>query len=426
MKEELLHFLWQHKYLLQKELFTTKSEPIQIVKTGLLNRNAGPDFFNAQIKIEDKLWIGNVEIHIKSSDWLKHGHQHDSAYHNVILHVVWQHDSEILDPYNNPYPTLEIARLIPPNILKNYQKLMESKHEIPCSKIFRPLAAIKWENWINRLCVERLNTKVESIEFAFQKLDSNWDELLYQQMAIVFGQKTNAAPFEVLSKVVPYKLVNKYQDNLLSYQSILLGSAGFLKSSFIDTYNSNLQTEFRFLMNKHQIKPLDISIWKFGRTRPANFPSIRIVQWAECIRQHPHFFQNLLTIETISDIKRYLQIEGNQTIDIGDLHPRNQKSFVEKVFLSENMIHSIIINAIIPVLFFYGKYNQQEYLCERVFSWLQELPAEENHIIKQWNKLNIRFNYAHETQAMIQLKNYYCSKNNCLTCEIGNQILKLD
>ncbi|MCG9881197.1 MAG: DUF2851 family protein [Bacteroidia bacterium] len=426
MKEELLHFLWQHKYLLQKELFTVKAEPIQIVKTGLLNRNAGPDFFNAQVKIADKLWVGNIEIHIKSSDWLKHGHQHDSAYHNVILHVVWQHDTEILDPYKNPYPTLEIARLIPPQILKNYQKLMDSKNDIPCSNIFKPLPSILWDNWINRLSIERLKNKVENIEFSFQKLGLHWEELLYQQIAIVFGQKTNAAPFEVLSKVIPHRLMIKYQADLLACQALMLGGAGFLKGRFTNSFNHSLQSEFNFLMNKHQLKPLDISIWKFGRTRPANFPSIRIVQFTECIRAHQNLFQKLIGCERIEDVKRCLQIEGNQTIDIGDLHPNNKKSFVEKVALSDNMLNSILINAVIPVLFFFGKYTQQEFLCERVFAWLQELPAEENHITKQWNKLKISFNYAHETQAMIQLKNYYCNKNNCLACAVGNQILKLE
>lgn len=426
MKEDLLQFLWQHKYLLQKDLYTTKSEPIQIVKPGHLNRNAGPDFFNSHIRIGDKLWVGNVEIHIKSSDWLKHGHQHDAAYHNVILHVVWQHDTEILDHFQTAYPTLEIARLIPPHILSNYEKIMEAKQEIPCSSIFKPLPPLIWDNWLVRLSLERLSQKVASMQTAFEKLNGHWEELLYQQMAIVFGQKTNAAPFEVLSNLVSWKLLQQYKDDLLATQALVLGSAGFLKIELNQTYNQSLQQQFKFLAHKHNIKPLDVSIWKFGRTRPANFPSIRLFQWSECMRQQDNLFQKLVQSTTFNDAKKYVTISGKQKIDIGDLHPKNKQTYIETIQLSKNLVNSLFINAIIPLLFFYGKHTQQEHLCERAFNWLQEIPAEDNHIVKQWEKLNISLAKASETQAVIQLKNYYCSTNKCLACAVGNYILKVE
>jgi len=426
MKEDLLQFLWQHKYLLQKKLYTCKAEPIQIIKPGLLNRNAGPDFFNAHIRIADKLWVGNVEIHIKSSDWLKHGHQHDAAYHNVILHVVWQNDVEILDPYQNAYPTLEIARLIPPHILANYEKIMHAKQEIPCSEIFKPLPNLLWNNWMSRLSLERLAYKVEGMQQSYEKLNGHWEELLYQQMAIVFGQKTNAAPFEVLSKLVPLKILQKYKDDLLASQALILGSAGFLKGDMQNAFNQSLQQQFKFLANKHEIKPLDVSIWKFGKTRPANFPSIRLFQWVECIRQQSNLFQKLLHCQDYKEAKKIISIGGKQKIDIGDLHPKNKQSFVETIQLSNNLVNSLFINAIIPLLFFYGKHTQQEQMCENVYHWLQEIPGEDNHIVKQWKKLDISLHKASETQAVIQLKNYYCSSNKCLSCAVGNYILKVD
>lgn len=424
MKEDLLQFLWQHKYLLQKNLCTTKSETVQIIKPGLLNRNAGPDFFNSHIRIGDKLWVGNVEIHIKSSDWIKHGHQHDAAYHNVILHVVWQHDTEILDPYQNPYPTLEIARLIPPHILANYEKIMNAKQEIPCSGIYKPLPNLIWHNWLSRLSIERLESKVLGIQQSFEKLNGHWEELLYQQMAVAFGQKTNAAPFEVLNKVIHWKLFLKYQDNLMACQALVLGGAGFLRGRLANPYNQSLQHEFRFLATKYDIKPLDVSIWKFGRTRPANFPTIRLFQWAECMRQQSNLWQNLLQCERYEQAKKLLLVQGKQKIDIGDLHPKNKESYIETVQLSKELVNSIFINALIPLLFFYGKQTQQEHLCDRAFQWLQEIPAEDNHIVKQWKKLPIEIHKASETQALIQLKNYYCSLNKCLACAVGNYILK--
>jgi hypothetical protein len=426
MKEDLLQFLWQHKYLLQKELFTTSGEPIQIIKTGLLNRHSGPDFFNAQIRIGDKLWIGNVEIHVKSSDWMKHGHQFDSAYHNVILHVVWQHNTEILDPFNNPYPTLEIAQLISEKILNNYKKMMEAKQEIPCSSIFKPLPSIVWNNWLSRLSVERLEVKVAAIQQAHEKLNGNWEALLYEQMAIVFGQKSNASSFEVVSKVISYKLQLSYQSNLLARQALVLGAAGFLKGNLKDPYNLSLQQEFKFLAGKHGIKPLDVSIWKFGGIRPANFPTIRLFQWVECMHQHPNLFEELLHITDFTHAKKIIQINGKQKIDIGDLHPNTKEAYIETIQLSKDLINSIFINTLIPILFYYGKYHQQEHLCEKVYLWLQEIPAENNYIIKQWKKSGIRLQKATETQALIQLKNYYCNTKKCLTCAIGDYILKTE
>jgi hypothetical protein len=426
MKEDILQFIWQHKYLLQKDLYTTKSELIQIVKTGHINRNAGPDFFNSQIRIGNKLWVGNVEIHIKSSDWLKHGHQHDAAYHNVILHVVWQHDKEILDPYQRAYPTLEIARLIPRHILNNYEKIMEAKQEIPCSNIFKPLPPIIWNNWLVRLSIERLVQKAETMQMAFDKLNGHWEELLHQQIAIVFGQKTNAAPFEVLSKITTWKLLQQYKEDLLSSQALVLGSAGFLKTELNQPFNQSLQQQFKYLAHKHNIKPLDVSIWNYGKTRPANFPSIRLFQWAECMRQQVNLFQKLLECDNYTEAKKCITLSGMQKIDVGDLHPKSKKTYIETIHLSKNLVNSLFINAIIPLLFFYGKHTQQEHLCERVFNWLQEIPAEENHIVKQWEKLNISMSKASETQAVIQLKNYYCTTNKCLACAVGNYLLKIE
>jgi hypothetical protein len=264
------------------------------------------------------------------------------------------------------------------------------------------------------------------MQMAFDKLNGHWEELLHQQIAIVFGQKTNAAPFEVLSKMISWKLLQQYKEDLLSYQALVLGSAGFLKLELSQPYNQSLQQQFKYLAHKHNIKPLDVSIWNYGKTRPANFPSIRLFQWAECMRQQENLFQKLLECVHYTDAKKCITLSGRQKIDIGDLHPKSKKPYIKTIHLSKNLVNSLFINAIIPLLFFYGKHSQQEYLCERMFNWLQEIPAEENHIVKQWEKLNISMSKASETQAVIQLKNYYCNTNKCLECAVGNYLLKIE
>lgn len=424
MNEDLLQFVWQYKYLLHKPLITTDGKPLQIINPGLLNKGAGPDFFNAQIRLDNAIWVGNVEIHIKSSDWIKHKHFLDKAYDNVILHVVWEHDTEIINREGEFIPTLEIKNLLSKEMMVNYQKLMLGNYDIPCSPIFKKPPTIEWTFWIEKLSIERLEQKHENLCKHLTNLNGNWEALLYHQTAIAFGQKTNSLPFELLSLNLPNSILQKYKSDLISIQSLVLGTAGFLNKKMSNEYNQTLQNNFQYLSKKHEIQCIENSIWKFGKTRPANFPTLRLFQFAEWVRINPNPFSNFLQCKTVKDLKKILNQKGNQNVDIGDLHPKGKQSQVERISIAESFIDSLLINAIIPVLFAYGKNNQLYWLCNRVQDWTGEISAEENHIIKQWQTLGICCNKAKETQALIQLKNYYCINKKCLSCAIGNQLLK--
>lgn len=424
MNEDLLQFVWQYKYLLNKKLITTDGRPLEIIKPGLLNNGSGPDFFNAQIRLSNATWVGNVEVHIKSSDWIKHKHHLDKAYDNVILHVVWEHDTEIINQDGEFIPTLEIKNLLSKEMMVNYQNLMLGNYDIPCSPIFQKLPAVEWTFWIEKLSVERLEKKHDNLFETLNKLNGNWEALLYHQIATAFGQKTNAMPFELLSFQLPNSILAKYTSDLISIQSLVLGTAGFLNKKMSNEYNQTLQNNFNFLSKKHELKCLDNSIWKFGRTRPKNFPTIRLFQFAEWMRTNPSPLSQYIKCNTVKEVKSITNIKGNQQVDIGDLHPNGKETHIEKVSISESFVDSILINAIIPVLFAYGKHNQLYWLCNKVQDWTGEINAEENHITKQWEKLGIFTTNAKESQALIQLKNYYCLHKKCLSCAIGNQLLK--
>jgi len=424
MNEDLLQFIWQHKYLLHNQLKTVQGQPIEIIKPGLLNKDAGPDFFNAQIRIDKTLWAGNVEVHIKSSDWHKHGHQKDSAYHNVILHIVWENDEIVLNNQFEEIPTLEMKSLVQTETLQIYQELLLRKSIIPCEPIFSLPEIEIWQMWLERLSIERLEKKHALIVSKLKNCNGHWEEVLFKQIAIGFGQKINALPFELLTTNLPWNLLIKYQGQQTSFQALILGTAGFLGHTLHDQYNQSLQKEFHYLSKKHKLQIMDVSVWKFGKTRPANFPTIRLFQFAELVYSLPHLLQIIVGCRHYQDLLKIFDFKGTQMIAIGDLHPKGKDSHLERIFLSNNLTESLIINVIIPVVFSYGKFSQQESLCNKAIDWLQEVPPESNNIVSFWNKLGVSCKKAKETQALIQLKNYYCDQNKCLQCAIGNHLLK--
>ncbi|MDZ4669014.1 MAG: DUF2851 family protein [bacterium] len=424
MNEDLLQFVWKNKYLLSQNLVTTHGQNLQIIKTGLLNKESGPDFFNAQVKLGDTLWVGNIEIHIKSSDWIRHKHHHDKAYENVILHVVWICDLDIKSTTGEIIPTLEIKDLISPEMLSKYEQIFAGSYDIPCTSIFKPISTIEWTFWLDRLAIERLESKLNKLYQMLSTLNGNWEALLFHQIAQAFGQKINAIPFELLSLELSPNILVKYKDDLISHQALVLGTAGFLDKKLNNEYNKSLQSCYHYLKQKHGLQTLDYSIWKFGKTRPANFPTLRLFQLAEWMRNDPLPLSNYIHCKTVKDLKRKLVKKGSQKVDIGELHPRRNYDYADTISISEDFVDSIIINAIIPVLFGYGKQQQLDWLCERVQGWASEISAEKNHIIQQWKKLGVSCVNAQESQALIQLKNYYCTNKLCLQCAVGNFLLK--
>jgi hypothetical protein len=421
MNEDFLHHLWKFRLYNSIGLKTTVGEELQILKTGQHNTDGGPDFFNSQIKIGKTKWAGNVEVHLKSSDWKKHAHDKDGAYKNVILHVVYENDEDVFSSDGNKIAALELKDRFNPKIYENYLKLIESKEWIPCQKYISNVDRITITSWLERLLVERLESKTQLILDSLKLNRNNWEETFYQHLAKNFGFKTNAVPFELLVKSLQLNYLAKHKDHLLQIEALLYGQAGLLDKKFKDDYPNALKKEYAFLQKKYSLKPIDGSLWKFLRLRPGNFPTIRIAQFAQLIYKSSKLFSKILEQEDIEVIKSFFEVS---TSDYWKSHFTFDKpSTNREKTLGNDSAAIIIINTIVPLIFAYGKQWQSAEHEERVLQMLEQLSPEKNSIIDNWNDLGIKAVNAADTQSLLQLKNEYCSKKKCLVCGIGSKII---
>jgi hypothetical protein len=421
MKEDLLHFIWQSKTLMKQPLKTTNGQHILIVNPGTLNTDAGPDFFNAKVKIDDTLWAGNIEIHINSSDWKNHKHQSDKKYNNVILHVVYHHDAEVFYDNGTPIPTLEIKNSIPPLILRKYQQLQLQQNTIACEKILVLPSSLNLTNWLERLLIERLQDKCEFFESLLTQNNNHWDESFYTITARYFGMKTNAQPFEWLAQNLPLSVLAKHKNSLIQVEALVFGVAGFLEDDYKNPYINLMKREFDFLRTKYNLKPIDKSVWKFSKTRPANFPSVRLAQFASLIYQSSHLLSKVLDAKNIQELIKLYAINPNKKLNPFLFITHQTKA--KQTTIGKSSIELLLINTVLPVLFLYGKRNDKEELSERALNFYEDIKSENNAISRFWQSLGIEVKSSFESQALIQLKNKYCNELKCLSCNIGKEIL---
>ena len=423
MKEDLIQFLWEQKFFAGKELTCTNGQRLYVSHTGTKNTDAGPDFFNARLKINDLEWAGNVEIHVKTSDWYRHKHQNDKRYENVILHVVYEDDVPLKDKDGKLLPTLEVKHLLPPSLLVKHNELMQKQTNIPCEKVFEKPSEIKLNLWLERVLIERLEKKTDYINELLRKSENNFEQCFYQITARYFGQKINAQAFEMLSQNLPLLVIAKHKNNLSQIEALVLGTAGFLESQFDDEYINFLKKEYVYLKHKYNLQSLDKSIWKFARTRPANFPTVRLLQFALFIYQNSQLLSKIIKAEKLQDIIPFFKLNFNHKINLDVLHNSGQMTSERAFNLGESTIESIIINAVIPMLFAYGKIQNLPEISDKSLDWLQQVPAEQNSITKMWESFGLKAANAWQSQALIEQKNNYCGKLQCLRCIIGKEIL---
>ncbi|MBW6534554.1 MAG: DUF2851 family protein [Mariniphaga sp.] len=420
--EEFLHFVWENRLFFPDNMETIEGEPLEIVNTGRRNTNAGPDFFNAKIKIGQTTWAGNIEIHKKASDWEKHNHTDDKAYDNVILHVVEKADQKITRENGTEIATLEMAW--PEQYTRNYQKLLDAQTWIACQEHFHRIDPVILQLGFNRLMIERLEDKTGELTQRLEQNQQNWNETFYQMLARMFGFKVNAVPFELLAKAIPMNILAKHKNNLFQLEALLFGASGLLNEELLgDDYFLELRKEFGFLYKKYGLKPVEAHLWKFMRLRPGNFPTIRISQLAALIHRSKGLFSKILETEKTEDLKTLFRVKASNYWDahyrFNKLSPRQQTKI-----LGEDSIDTLIINVVIPFLFVYGEKQNQHHLKNRALEFLEEIPPESNSIIEKWKNLGVSARSAFETQALLQLKNKHCSKKKCLTCPIGNKLVK--
>ncbi|MES2590249.1 MAG: DUF2851 family protein [Bacteroidota bacterium] len=422
MTEEFLHHIWKFRLFDQLNLTTTSGEPVEIVKVGNHNFDAGPDFFNAQLKVGNTLWAGNVEIHINSSDWKKHLHQQDKAYDNIVLHVVYNADTPIHRASGEAIPTIEIKERIGNKIYQNYVSFKSSSDWIPCEKQIKGVPQLIINSTIDRLLLERLERKSTSISDSLKLNNNNWEETFYQHLARNFGFKTNALPFELLAKSLPSAFLGKHKNSLLQLEAMLFGQAGLLDEHYEDKYLQALQNEYVFLKHKLKLEPIAKHLWKFLRLRPVNFPTIRIAQFAGLIFNSTHLFSKIIEMEQCGELKKLMNIDVSEYWHTH--YTFDKVSKVQTKHLGEASVNNIIINTIVPFLFVYGKHKDDSKYIDRALKFLEQTAGENNSIIEKWEMLNLPVNTAYSTQALLQLKNEYCGLKKCLSCNIGNYLLK--
>ena len=428
--EQLLHYVWRHKMFPLKELKTTDGRSVEVIDPGLHNRNAGPDFFNAKVKIDGTLWVGNVEIHDKSSDWYLHGHDHDSAYDNTVLHVAGVIDSEVETTNGQSLPQLQLD--VPHDILLHYEELQATDKYPPCYKIIPELSALMIHSWMAALQTERLERKTDDIRRRAERCNGSWEDAYFVTLARNYGFGINGEAFEDWAYHIPLSAVGKHRDDLFQIEAIFMGQAGLLeletipgqyqKDALNEGYFSKLRNEYQFLAHKFSLTPMNSKQWRFLRLRPQNFPHIRISQLANLYYERKASLSRLIECDTIQALQEMMRThvtpywETHYTF--GSASASNGKN------LSPFSVNLLMINTAIPMLFAYGRHASKEQLCDRAFDFLEQLRAENNHIIRMWKECGLPVKNAGDTQALIQLKKEYCDRKDCLRCRFGYEYLK--
>ena len=424
MKEALLHYIWKYKLYKTDTLCTTHGEVIEVVSAGSQNTDAGPDFSNARIRIGNVLLVGNVEIHIAQDDWYTHRHHLDSAYNTVILHVVYEGSNRAtLSASGHATPVLVLHDLIDEKLLNRYQLLNASQSTIPCHALLPSLSAdFSMDTFQEQLLIERLQTKVAVVEFMLESSANDWNQVAFQMLAMYYGTSVNKEPFAHLAQSIPLAIIHKHSAEPLQIEALLFGQAGLLNTEGDDDYYKTLRREYLYLKRLHSLSPIEPHSWKFFRTRPVNFPTIKIAQLAALLCKQPHLFSIILESNSVMEWRELFEVEINP---YWQTHYQFHKP-VEKAntSLGTMLTDVVLINAISPLLFSYGRYKDDETICNRALALLEALPSENNAITRNWSVLKIKANTAAQSQALIQLKNEYCDKKRCLACRIGHRLLK--
>lgn len=421
MKEDFLHYIWQNGFFRHDHLRTNQSKALTIINKGQHNTNAGPDFLNAQIKIDGILWVGNVEIHKSASDWYAHGHEKDPAYDNIILHIVYEDNMPVYNSNNVQIPTLELSKIVDRDFLKNYNKLIRSKAILRCQNDISAVDKFVLFHFKYRLYLERLEEKYEIIERLLMQTHNNWAQIFYETLLKYIGGSVNAAAFELLARLLPYKVFIKYADSLIQLEALLFGVAGFLNEDRNDAYFQMLKQEYTFLKEKHNLEELPEQNIRFHRLRPSNFPTIRLAQFARIYYQTDRLFDRLIRINTIKDAYEILTATASC---YWDTHYNFEKATkFKKKTTGTDFMDIILINVILPLQFAYQKYQGIED-SERIISLIEQIKPEKNKIINIFNKINLPAKNALDSQAILQLNKRYCLANKCLSCAIGHHILK--
>ncbi len=422
MQEDFLHYIWKYKKFEVNQLKTTQGDAVLVTSVGQHNFNAGPDFFNAQLKIGEQLWAGNVEIHVKSSDWFLHNHEVDKAYDNVILHVVWEHDTDIFRRNNMPIPTLQLKDVVSNVILNNYEKLFsKSVKWINCENDFASVDDFLINNWLERLYFERLERKASEIQKLLEETKNDWEAVLFVMLTKNFGLKVNGESFFSIAKSVDFSIIRKVQSNQETLEALLFGQAGLLEQDIEDGYYLMLIKEYHFLKQKFKLENNHVISPQFFRLRPPNFPTIRFSQLASLYFNNQNLFSKIIELNDLDKFYKLFDVTASLYWERHFLFGKTSKISTKK--LTKPFIDLLLINTIVPIKFCFAKQNGHD-INNVILNIATDITSEKNSIVDAFNKLKKTSKASLHSQALIQLKTEYCNKNNCLQCAVGSQLIK--
>ena len=424
MKEDFLHFVWKEQLFNSSDLKTTDGRELTIVDNGKYNFESGPDFFNCRIKLDGIVWAGNIEIHVRASDWYRHNHQEDHAYHNVILHVVYDYDMEVRNKSGHPIPTISLKNRFYQESYLRYKRFFESNSMIyPCMPKLKTINNNIIEEVLLKSLHERLQTKSNIIYDQLHLTKNNWEESFYHLLAKSFGFNTNAIPLQLLAETIPLTIIERESNELIKIESLLFGVAGLLNNEQDIPYLSKLKTSFKYQQIKYNLAALHPAIWKFGKLRPSNFPTIRIAQLAMLLYKRKRIFKQCINANSIDQLRNLFSTEASEFWSSHFHFESASKPSLKQ--LGEDSINSLILNLVAPFCYTYGNHIGKIEIQMKATEWLLLLPPEKNKYTKSWNDNFYTFTNAAETQGLIQLNKFYCSNNRCIHCKIGCSILNI-
>ncbi len=424
ISESFLHYIWRTKNFEQGNLKTFHNKELRIIHFGNHNPNGGPDFLNAQVEIDHIVWAGHIEIHVNSSDWSSHGHSIDENYNNVILHVVLNHDQKITTKNGVTINVLELKNRIPKELVNNYSILKNTKEWIPCQNRIQEISNITIRSMMSRVLAERLSQKSNEILELLEKNIGDWNETIYQRLAWAMGLSVNASTFQHLAEKTPLSVLLKHRDSLVQIEAILLGQSGILKKTEenANEYISRLKKEYQHFANKYHLQCINAVEWKFMRMRPSGFPTIRMVQLAKYLHLNNRL-DTLLFNQELKEILSSFSISINDGYWV-DHYRFNDSSKARIKSIGRAKKISIIINAIVPIIYAYGIQIGSQQQKDRAIELLEKVEYEKNGIISKWQELGAPTENAADSQSLLHLKKHYCDQFQCLNCSIGYQILK--
>jgi hypothetical protein len=423
MNEDFLAFIWQHQHFNRTPLQTQDGESIAVHRPGFRNTNAGPDFLDARLVIDGLLWVGAVELHMKTSDWNQHGHANDNAYESVILHVVWENDLDHAYP-NTHIPLVALNGYVNPDLVSQFLRIRHSIHDIPCEAQFKNVSILEKSHMVDRALVERLENKSKTITALLERNEGDWNETAWQLLARYFGAKINADAFQKLAEKLPLKLLLRHRQELIQLEALLFGTAGLLPSGRLDGYISELNREYKFLRSKHRLPPnqLEAIEWKLLRLRPAGFPTVRLAQLASLIHREGNLFSLLTSYDTAIEYAESLRSIQSPYWHTHYHFLKEAKTLVPP--MGADAISILIINAVVPLLATYGFKTDNRSYVERAIGLLEQSQPERNKITRKWESLGIRLPSAAYSQGATEWYEHYCLLKRCLSCSVGNALLK--